>query len=188
MRSIEGQNYPHRIIVGNDSDDSYCAHYQPIRYGMQTSNRRYLDLKNYKTMHFPYNTYINRLMKEVKEGWVMILDDDNALTPGALERIGQELTEENRVVFWRVNICGQPYPSDKNWRKRPQVKDIDMGGFCFHSKYIPLCQFDPYKQADYRVADRLYSILNPVWINEVLVRAQREEWEGSGLRMDKQTI
>jgi hypothetical protein len=106
-------------------------------------------------------------------------------SPDVLETIAHYLTKPTRVVFWKVDICGRVIPCDKNFGKRPVVKDISMIGFCFHSNFIPLLQFDPYKQSDYRVMDRAFSILEPVWIDRVLTKTQRNEGESFGNRRDK---
>ena len=186
-QSIEKQTYREfNIIVGVDGLDSYADRYLPIRYPAQKSSGLYLKGAKTSMLHFPYNLYLNRLMEEVHEGWVMVLDDDDMLaSPDVLETIAHYLTKPTRAVFWKVDICGRVIPCDKNFGKRPVVKDISMIGFCFHSNFIPLLQFDPYKQSDYRVMDRAFSILEPVWIDRVLTKTQRNEGDGFGNRRDK---
>jgi hypothetical protein len=187
VQSIKKQTcQDYRIIVGVDGLDTYADFYHPIRYPMLHSDKTYLKGAYTTMLHFPVNLYLNRLMGEVTEGWVMILDDDDMFaTPDALEIIARNLTELSRVVYWKVDICGRVIPCEKNFGCRPVVKDISMIGFCFHSNFIPLLQFDPYKQSDYRVMDRAYSILKPIWIDKVLTKTQRNEGDGFGKRRDK---
>ena len=172
IRSIKAQTYTdYRIIVGSDSNDCYCWPFNPVHYTQTKSNGRYLNLsRGIKTLHFPVNLYLNRLMDEVKEGWVMFLDDDDMMaTHETLEEIAKLLTSEDTAVFWKVQLGERIIPSKQG---RPKVRDFSMIGMCFHSKYIPLLQFDQYKQTDYRVADRIYSILNVKFIDKVLTRTQ----------------
>jgi hypothetical protein len=127
-------------------------------------------------------------MQKCEPGWVLFLDDDNEFFgSNSLMEIAQRLKVITDAPFWRVRINDRIVPSTQNFKQRPVCKDIDMGGFCFHTDYIPLLQFDCYKQADYRIADRIYSILNPIWIDKILTQTQRREGIGRGLRKDKQS-
>jgi hypothetical protein len=187
IQSIQKQTYTdYRIIVGIDGEDSYANFCHPIRYPMLISNKTYLKSAYTSMLHFPVNLYLNRLMQEVTDGWVMVLDDDDMFAgPDSLELIARNLVDTHSIIYWRVDICGRIVPSDSNFGRRPVVKDISGIGFCFHSNYIPLLQHDTYKQSDYRVADRAYSLLNPIWIDKVLTRTQRREGDGFGKRRDK---
>lgn len=188
MSSIDRQTYKQvNIIVGVDSNDTYADKYKPIKYPRLKGDKKMIQLYGYRTMHFPYNLYLNILMGYCEPGWVLILDDDNEFFgSNSLREIVGCLHKNTDAAFWRVRINQKMVPSTENFGMRPVVKDIDMAGFCFHSDYIPLLQFDSYKQADYRVADRIYSLLNPVWINKILTQTQRREGRGFGTRRDKQ--
>lgn len=182
LRSIESQtSKDYRIIVGNDSKEFY--HRFDVQYPMLKSNRRYLKLaRGIQSLHFPINLYLNKLMAEVKEGWVMLLDDDDMFADkDAITKILCKCTTETTAVFWKVSVGDRVVPEKFG---RPVVKDISMIGFCFHSKYIPVLQFDEYKQTDYRVADRIYSILDVVYIDEILTKTQ-DSGDGFGKRKDK---
>ncbi len=187
VASIERQTYrDYRIIVGMDTPETYADKYHPFRYPRTKSNGTFLQLKETRTLHFPYNLYLNTLMTKCEPGWVMFLDDDDEFFgSNALMDIIHHLKVTTDVPFWRVRINNRVVPSNENFGKRPVVKDVSCIGFAFHTDYIPLMQFDPYKQADYRIANRLFSILNPVWIDKVLTQTQRREGIGRGLRQDK---
>jgi len=182
MDSIKAQtSNDYRVIVGNDANEFYC--HPDVAYPAARSTGRYLHLaRGVKTLHFPYNLYLNELMKEVKEGWVMVLDDDDMFAcDDAIDMILAKCTDETKAVFWRVNVGGRIVPKDFG---RPKVKDISMIGFCFHSKFAPLFRYDEYKQCDYRIADRIYSLLDCVYIDKVLTKTQRLG-DGFGMRKDK---
>jgi hypothetical protein len=173
--------------VGVDGPDSYADKLNPIRYPRQKSDETYLDLNGYRTRHFPYNLYLNRLMQECVPGWVLILDDDDEFfNSNSLLDIMAPMKRPLDAAFWRVRVGNKMVPSNINFRNRPVCKDFSMIGMAFHTSYIPLLQFDNYKQADYRVADRIFSILNVVWIDKVLTQTQsRENAAGAGRRKDK---
>jgi len=187
VRSVEGQTYLKRkILVGIDGNDTYANHYQPIRYNPVKSNRTYLKGAHTSMMHFPFNLYLNKLMRGVSGGWVIFLDDDDMFAhEDCLRIIREHRADRQTLILWRVNIAGRIIPSDENFGKRPVVKDISGIGFCFHSDYIPLLQWDSYKQCDWRVISRAYDILRPVWIDEVLTRTQRSAGDGFGYRKDR---
>jgi len=153
---------------------------------MLKSNKRHLILsKGIKARHFPVNLYLNQLMATVHEGWVMILDDDDMfVSQDAIKKITSVCKSEETAVFWRVKIGDRIVPKKFG---RPKIKDFSMIGMCFHSKYIPLLQFDEFKQTDYRVADRIFSILDVVYIDEVLTGTQHTG-DGFGLRKDKSYV
>ena len=177
IESIAAQTYRNvRLIVGNDNNDSYCADYNPVRYKREIRTNHLID----NVLHFPYNSYLNDLLKQVQEGWVMILDDDDMFFNNrSLEFISRELGSNNRVVLWNVSVNGRIVPAQ---RKQIIKKDISMIGFCFHSKYIPLIHIAPYRQADFRLVTLLYNICTPVWINETLTQTQTDG--GMGKRID----
>jgi len=183
IESIEQQRYSdYRIIVCNDNNDSYCKPYDPIAVKYRAQTNVFIE----GARHFPFNDYLNTLLAEVKSGWVMILDDDDQFKDKySLEKIAHSLRNKKQVAFWRVDIAGYIVPSAANFRKRPVKKDISGIGFCFHSQYIPLIHIMPWKQADYRLADSLFSWCDSIWIDDILTETQNKEREGNGERKDK---
>jgi len=184
IASIHSQSYKDvRIIIANDSNDFYCKEFDPIKMVREPMVEKYIDTAR----HFPFNDYLNHLLAHVKEGWVLLLDDDDELKHSySLEHIMRKLNSTNQVAFWRVDVAGILIPHTSNWMKRPVKKDISGIGFCFHSKYIPLIHIAGWKQADYRLADQLYSWCKPVWINEILTATQNKLSAGNGERKDQQ--
>jgi len=180
IKSIKRQTYKDvNIIVGNDQDDEYCKDYNPIKLTRTNSTAHRIDT----AAHFPCNDYLNTMLKEVKRGRVMFLDDDDELVGNdSLKLIMDNSYDKGGVTFWRVLYGKRVVPSGPNWMKRPVLRDISGIGFCFHSKYIPLIHIAPYKQMDYRLADQLYSWCRHTWLDHILTQAKTE---GGGQRKDK---
>ena len=180
IESIRMQHYEkYRIIVGNDNDDSYCDHFRPVKLIKQERK----DTRIQTAIHFPYNLYFNELYKHVKTGYVLCLDDDDCLTrPDSLQIIANHLSPD-MAVFWKVNCNGRLIPSDENWQKHPVCKDFSTIGMCFPAKYIPMLQWDEFKQCDYRIGSRLFDLMPVRWIDEVLTRTQ--DGQHSGMKIDR---
>jgi glycosyltransferase involved in cell wall biosynthesis len=181
IRSITSQTYKDvNIIVGNDNFDNYCENFNPVDY----SRTARLDLKIDTAKHFPYNSYLNELIKKCKTGYVLILDDDDMFTHDtSLEEI-MLAAQEDMTVFWKVRVGERIVPSPSNWGKAVN-RDISMIGMAFSTKWIPLIWFAPYKQADYRLAHSLIGWGDSVWIPDILTNTQRDSGDGMGLRDDK---
>lgn len=124
----------------------------------------------------PYNLYLNDLLQEVKDGWVLILDDDDAfVSEDSLSEIVSHINSEDDLLFWRVQFPNQLIPSDKYWMKEPQECQISMIGFMFHSKWINNFKFDYLTKGDYRVIKTLWNLIpNKIWIDKILTKLQRD--------------
>lgn len=186
IHSIENQRYKDvQIIVGNDNNDDYCKSYNPVKFERDNSydwqHMACIDTARY----FPFNAYLNKMMARIQDqGWVIILDDDDIFVDKtALQTIMDYLKSDTQMAFWRADVHGNIIPTDDAWGKRPQKRNTSMIGFCFNAKYIPLLHVAPWKQADWRLADQLYSLCEPVWINKVLTKTQSYT-EGRGNRED----
>ena len=84
-----------------------------------------------------YNLYLNELGEQVKEGWVVILDDDSKLfEPTFLEKLAEvcENSNENDVLIYKIRLArGTFLPSDTNFQNNRIVKaNVDMANFCIH--------------------------------------------------------
>ena len=185
MKSIDEQTYKNiNVFVSLDNDhdkytiDSKCYPIRVIREDIKEVKK-----ENYGRP-FPSNLYINELQKHVKDGLIIILDDDDKLSDkNTVKTIVNEYKKGNDLIFWRVNINDKIYPSDLNWTKEPVCGDISGIGFAFDSKYK--YEWEAYKLGDYRIAAKLYkNVKNKSYINKVLTQSQGEG-NGFGLRLDK---
>nr|NQU93670.1 glycosyltransferase family 2 protein [Bacteroidota bacterium] len=145
--SISGQTYNNiRILVSWDNEETknYLKSYRKIRKTKVSLS----DQQSYpqpdvprgkKTVMFPPNLYLNRMMQQVKNGFIIYLDDDDVfMTPTSLETIANHISSENDLLFWRVQFPeGRLIPEDDYFGKPPEFWHISGIGFAFHSKYIP---------------------------------------------------
>lgn len=189
VESIYKQKYKNwNIIIGVDDLKS-------LSYTQPAKGRDIIyDYKNYVIptppkseeygIPFRYNLYINDLQNEVKNGYIIIIDDDDKLYDEySLQKIADTVKTDDDLVFWRVKFPNRLVPSDSNFGKPPVLKDIAGPGFSFHVKNKIL--WEPYKRGDYRVAKKLYEkIKNKIFINDVITSLQRRVEDGMGRRDD----
>jgi hypothetical protein len=133
---------------------------------------------------FVYNLYLNELQKQVNDGFILYLDDDDVLSsPNSLLTMVNSINSEESFLIWRVQFPNRLVPSDVNFGKEPVVADIDTVGFLFHHKYKQT--WEPYKRGDFRIAKKLYStIRDKIYINKVLTKLQRNNDGGAGKQDD----
>jgi GT2 family glycosyltransferase len=134
---------------------------------------------------FKYNSYINDLQDEVKDGYIVIIDDDDKLYDEySLQKLADAIKTNDDLVFWRVKFPNRLVPSDDNFGVEPVLRDISGIGFSFHVKNKEI--WEPYKRGDYRVSKKLYKkIENKIFLNEILTELQRDVEDGMGRRDDK---
>lgn len=159
INSIRNQSYSnYRIIVSADSDETvdYVR-----KLGIEPIWVKKLERSQEQT--FPWNLYLNRLMDEVKEGWIVFLDDDDFyLDNDSLELITRVLPPENSMlVYCMIYPDGRVLPDDEHFGIIPfERKHISMQCFCFHSKHKNNVRFDGMRAGDYRFINKLINVLN----------------------------
>ena len=84
MKSID---YPANVFASIDTNEKY-----PYDYDIKVI--RVKREKRQGARHFPWNLYFNRLLAEVKDGYVIYLDDDARLVPGALQKIADNVKKD----------------------------------------------------------------------------------------------
>lgn len=192
VRSILDQTYHnYRIIVASDDEnDSYmdglpCSKIKVKRHGDFPLGKR-PEGDDYG-IFFPYNDYMNALIEQAREGFIIYLDDDDKFSSDeALEELARMISaNEADLVFWRVQFPSRVVPSDKSWNlRKPICKDISSIGFTHSAKYRPV--WEPWKRADYRAANFVFKRAERVlWHNQVLTELQRKKQDGYGSRDDK---
>jgi hypothetical protein len=167
--SINSQTYKnikHIVSVHNEESYEYatdsCDHVVMVKEKMGAPQ--------YGNNYEPYNLYINRLLDEVKEGYIMFLDDDDFFTStNSLEKIVPHL-EEDGLLTWLVDCAGKVTP-DKGAVMAPVLIPtcITASSFIFHSKHKWAAKWDAVRGADYRCAQRLSWLLGYKWLHENIV-------------------
>ena len=124
----------------------------------------------YGTKHEPYNCYINNLLDEVDDGYIMFLDDDDYFTsPDSLTKVVPHL-EEDKLLTWLVNCEGKIMPDQKGLMAPVLIPTmITACSFMFHSKHKWAATWDSVVGTDYRCAQRLSWLLGYKWLHEVIV-------------------
>jgi len=161
VETVEGQDYKdYEILVSCDTNEKY-----PYDYDIKVI--RVKREKRQGARHFPWNLYFNRLLAEVKDGYVIYLDDDARLVPGALQKIADNV-KKDKLLIWKYQFAnGRVIPEKQFWGKPPVRQHIDSGCFAHHIEHA--VKWDNGRAGDYRVARRLYSMLGPIWFDDVLV-------------------
>lgn len=112
----------------------------------------------------PYNLYCNELLQEVKEGWVIFLDDDDMLSHNnVLKEIVNHIRQnnDNTLFLWYTRFpCGTLLPSKAIFKsKKIVLQQIDTACFLFHSKYKNAVKWDSWWAADFRFIEALSQII-----------------------------
>ena len=166
--SIKSQTYKNiNHIVGADDDESYeyasklCDNVIKLEKGVKNPD--------YGVAHAPYNLYINKLLSEVEDGYIVFLDDDDIYTsPNVLSKIANYLTED-RLLAWKTKLPYGIVPQDWAFNAPFLIPtQICSIAYAFHSKHKWAAQWDHVKEADFRCAQRLSRLIGVMWLDEVL--------------------
>jgi glycosyltransferase involved in cell wall biosynthesis len=181
VENIRQQTYTnYRLLVSADSDETEAyvreAGITPVR--VERLERKYKQT-------FPWNLYLNLLMDEVEDGWIMFMDDDDQYSDKtAFQLISAYLENENKILVWRMQFPdGRNVPSKEFWGIRPFTRrQIGMPCFAFHSKWKKYVRFDGNRAGDYRMANQLQQFLEVEWLNFPLVKL--DNFGNAGKRND----
>jgi glycosyltransferase involved in cell wall biosynthesis len=166
IRSQKYQNY--RLIISADSSSTESY--------VKAAGCRFIPVKKLhrsKQFTFPWNLYLNTLMGQVKEGWIMFIDDDDMYAHSyVLNMIAESLPAEDRMLVWKMRFPdGRTVPGNSHWGKTPFTRaQISMQCFAFHSKWKDHVRFDGQRAGDFRFTNRLLSYVHPEWLDIVAVR------------------
>ena len=128
----------------------------------------------YSKMTAPWNLYLNDLIERVKDGWIIILDDDDYFkNKNSLNTINEHLIDEMCIYVWKMERRDKKVsiPEDEYFGKTPFERNhIGMPCFTFHKSAAKNISFDGNKAGDFRFINKLYNKLGQVtWINKELV-------------------
>ena len=194
--SIINQTYKNfKIFVSCDNEETrnYLKSYMNIKIILVSkatpANYPAPDVPRGKNVaKFPSNLYLNRMVEFVKDGYILVLDDDDMfMKPTSLQIIADHISGTDNLVFWRVQFPeGRVIPEDEYFGKPPAFWHISAIGFAFHNKYIAHAQWDGWKGGDYAVATKLFrAVPNKIYIDQVLTGLQRKAgWGGFGRNDD----
>lgn len=121
----------------------------------------------------PHNLYLNQLMYEIHDGWVMFLDDDDVfMNDNALEIISKKMIDKDALILWKVKVKNKIVPNEQNWLKKPELLDISGIGFSIHSKHKEFA-WDQFNCSDFRIISAAYhNLSHHEWIDDILTGTQ----------------
>ena len=127
-QSLEKQTYKNwKHIISNDNPNNTYLKYYPNIINVK---------KQTKEGECPYNLYLNKLLDECKDGWIIILDDDaKFIDDKFLENLAincKNANEKNQMIIYDTY-----YGSEKkiHYVTNTSIKEegCDMANFVFHS-------------------------------------------------------
>lgn len=194
FNNVKNQTYKninHIISVDNDESEKYVK--------TQTDNYIKLNIPINPNppiitgrRYAPYNSYLNDLRNQVKDGWVLYLDDDDIfMSNSSLQKIVNHIDNDDQLLMWRVKFPNRIIPEDEYFNNKKVVLNHFSGiGFMYHSKYDKYSKWEVYSGGDYFFVDNLLKVIpNIKWINEVYTGLQRtDSMGGFGKKDDLKNI
>lgn len=192
VESIKNQTYTninHLISVDDDESEKYVKEITSnyIRVKQFDGKIPQMDPKHQVRRPAPYNLYLNELRNEVKEGWIMFLDDDDLfLESTAIEEIMNAVTSEDDLVFWRVKFPGRVIPEISIFNKRMiALNHFSMIGFMYNKKHDDKAEFDYFSGGDFHFISQLApKVPRSLWIDRIYTGIQRTNNMGGFGRKD----
>jgi len=190
LESVQAQNYDNLFIIVIADNPESTKYAQPyLDEGMiddlvsvvpaNFKSSDFSELKKQglcksdsdKDKHF-YDLYLNQVIKDIEEGYILILDDDKELaSENSLKNLSKKL-DENSLVIVQHALQKRTVPGNDKWKQLPFVRaHVDMACMIFHSDHKELVKFDGHGAGDWRVANKLAENLEPVWYKTVLTSA-----------------
>jgi len=189
IESIRNQSYSninHLISVDDDASEEYVKKYTNNYIRVEKYTGKILKVPSGRRPA-PYNLYLNDLRDQVKEGWIMFLDDDDAfLEDNAIEEIINQLNNEDDLALWKVKFPERIIPGNLLFNKRMiALNHFSMIGFMYNKKYDDEAKFDYYSGGDFFFISQLApKIPNSVWIDKIYTGIQRNDSMGGFGRKD----
>lgn len=170
IKSIRQQNYTnYTIIVSADNEDT-AAYVR--KNGIEPIMVKRLERS--ATQTFPWNLYLNTLKNQVKEGYIIILDDDDYFAnTNSLALVARSIMPiESSILVYRMRYPdGRILPDDAHFCTTPfERKHISMQCFCFPATIKDKIDFDGQRAGDFRFINKLLDHVSKVyWLDRVIV-------------------
>jgi hypothetical protein len=98
LASVQSQNYPNiRVIVSTDCECNYVPDWCER-----------IKVMPHPELEYGYDLYVNDLKAQVTDGWMLILDDDEVLSPNCLSK----LTLNSCAIIVQLDYMGNILPID----------------------------------------------------------------------------
>jgi GT2 family glycosyltransferase len=108
---------------------------------------------------FIYNLYLNKLIDNVKEGWVIFLDDDDYFSDAnVLQKIVNVIKSNTDMILWQMKYPnGSILPTIQEIGKVPRMARIGAPCFAVHSGIAKTIKWDGWKCGDFRFIQKAWS-------------------------------
>lgn len=134
-KSIKSQTYKKiQHYISNDNPE--CKYLKGFKNVVNLNKQR-----KYFSGHCPYNSYLNKLIKKVNNGWIIILDDDSKIIdPTFINRLSYEIEKAGKYKAIVFDIFISPFKTilpNKNYINNFNCsmimhEQIDMACIAFH--------------------------------------------------------
>lgn len=186
FNSVENQTYKninHIISVDDDNTEKYVKKHTDnyIRVNKYDKDIPRIDPITRIRRAAPYNLYLNELRNEVKDGWILYLDDDDVLmNNNVIEELVSYITTDDQLFLWRVQFPDKVIPESYFFNKNViAINHFSMIGFMYHKKYDSYANFDYFSGGDFHFISQLApKIPSSMWINKIYTGLQRNNSMG----------
>ncbi len=125
----------------------------------------------------PYNLFVNDLLAAVKDGWILVLDDDDELLRrDAVAILEPYLADEDNMVVFKFamgdGLGKKNFVMPKAHGKALVINDVPCSCYVYHSKHKVDGLWHGKYSGDFFAASNLADKLNVVWVDEVLAGTQ----------------
>ena len=173
IKSIESQIYKDwRIIISADNDRAErwvkLSGYEYIR----TDKIKYKKRQEKSRMKKIWNRYLNVLQSEVKEGFIIYMDEDmGTYSKNSLQLVIDNSHEDKLLIFkYKIRQDIGIRPGLKDWGKPPIRTHINTGCFSHPTKHK--VEWRGISAGDYFAVSDLYNRLETTWLNEIILMGQ----------------
>lgn len=188
--SIINQSYKntiHWVVRDNKEASQYLESYSNINIINVPKNytEDYKDIPNPNTgPKFKYNLYFNLIAPNINNGWILILDDDDALYSNyVLSNLIENASSDTDMLIYQMEYPnGAKLPTIHEMGKTPQLGRIGAPCVLVKSSIANKIQWDGWKCGDYRYIHKAFTLSNNVmWISKPMIKLGGI---GSGKRKD----
>ena len=175
VRTQTYENIRHIVCVDDEVTEDYVKHYNDVDYiviDREEIIKNDTSVNPNTGKYSPHNLYFNQLIGEVKEGWVMILDDDDRLVNSkVIDDIMGKLPDDDTMAIFQMRFPnGRPIPANGTLNGAPILGNIGSPCVMFHSKYLVGIEWDGWKCGDFRFIEKIFNkIKTVVTIERMLV-------------------
>ena len=130
---------------------------------------------------------LRSLLDQVRDGWCMVLDDDDQLLrPNSLAILEPYMTDPDRLIISRFRFNGVPYPREAHWGRDLYEGDVHSACVVFHSRHKQLARWLGVYGGDYWAFSNLAKELPVLWVDSLIAGVQRHDGrDGKGTDEDR---